>query len=195
MERPRSGEASMRDQSSRNQRIRSHGKARPPGRLGTAGSRVRPRQRNPAGRRSSAHLLAFDSVHGRWKARNLGERGLDLDSTVRRSPIRASHEPGRGRLGASRRRRRDRMRPAGSGPRSSLTPTSIDGVRKVIVAAPVRAGALNLVGRGERQPLRPGTPSTSSRRRPAPPTVSPRWSRCIHEESASGTDRSPPSTT
>ena len=94
---------------------------------------------------TAAHLLTFDSVHGRWAARRRRRR---------RTRSRSTAQP----LGFSAARRR-RARCRGTTPASTSCwsarassarpsrwqPYFERGVRKVIVAAPVKDGALNVV--------------------------------------------------
>ena len=100
--------------------------------------RGRPRQRTAGDAATAAHLLEFDSVHGRWPERGRGRR-LSVagpSGTAAPSPVRC-HGPtsgwssswnARGRSGAE-----------------TLEPYFEQGVRKVVVAAPVKDGALNVV--------------------------------------------------
>ena len=93
---------------------------------------------------TGAHLLEFDSVHGRWPS----DRSAPATAHRRRrdaSAASARGEPGDVAWGDARRRRRARVlrrfRDAGRS-----RPYFERGVRKVIVAAPVKdAGALNVV--------------------------------------------------
>jgi glyceraldehyde-3-phosphate dehydrogenase/erythrose-4-phosphate dehydrogenase len=50
----------------RDQWLRAHGTARAARGLGAAGRRLRPRERDQGRPETAAHLLMFDSVHGRW---------------------------------------------------------------------------------------------------------------------------------
>jgi len=92
---------------------------------------------------TAAHLLTFDSVHGRWPHDVRGDgSGLAIDGT--RLGYTGASEPGAvpwGDLGVEvvlECSGRFRTRPA-------LEPYFAQGVRKVIVAAPVKAGGLNIV--------------------------------------------------
>ena len=92
---------------------------------------------------TAAHLLTFDSVHGRWSEDVHGD-GDVLPSTGARSATVPPPSPGMCR-GASSVSRSCWSARAGSARRRRSTRTSEQGVRKVIVAAPVKEGALNVV--------------------------------------------------
>ena len=95
-------------------------------------------------RRTAAHLLTFDSVHGRWSRGGAGDGdALAIDGSAHR--LQRRRRAGRGALG--RARRRDRARVLGQVPHAgdARGRTSTRGVRKVIVAAPVKEEALNVV--------------------------------------------------
>ena len=122
---------------------------------------------------TSAHLLTFDSVHGRWPhdARGDGDE-LAVDGTA---------------IGYSRTARPARCRgttgvdivlecSASFRTREALEAYFERGVRKVIVAAPVKQDALNLVV-GVNDNLYEPDGTTSSRRPRARRTAWRRWSR------------------
>jgi glyceraldehyde 3-phosphate dehydrogenase len=91
----------------------------------------------------AAHLLEFDSIHGRWNRRiTSSEHALDIDG--RRLGFTAHPEPG----GLPWRDIRAGIVMECSGKFrtvETLQPYFDAGVRKVIVAAPVKEGALNVV--------------------------------------------------
>ena len=92
---------------------------------------------------TAAHLLTFDSIHGRWSEDAAGEAVV---LTVQGTPIgysRAS-EPGEVPWGSLGSRSCSSAQGAFARPRAS-TATSARGVTKVIVAAPVKEHALNVV--------------------------------------------------
>lgn len=95
------------------------------------------------GPEAAAHLLTFDSVHGRWN-RDVQARGGDISIDGKALTFSEQSKPGDvpwRDLGVDivlecSGRFRDR---------ATLDPYFERGVRKVIVAAPVKAGALNIV--------------------------------------------------
>jgi glyceraldehyde 3-phosphate dehydrogenase len=95
------------------------------------------------GAATAAHLLEFDSVHGRWNRRvSTGDDALNIDG--RRVSFSAHVEPGAvpwRDLGV------DIVLECSGKFRTAeaLQPYFEQGVRKVIVAAPVKSGALNIV--------------------------------------------------
>ena len=123
----------------RHQRLRPDGPARAARGLGLAGARVRARQRaataTPPPRRTCS---TFDSVHGRWDRRRARRRTRRSRSTGRRIGYTRARRARRGAVGRARRRGRARVHRAGSARASRSTPYFEQGVRKVIVAAPVK---------------------------------------------------------
>ncbi len=96
------------------------------------------------GPETAAHLLAFDSVHGRWSHEAAGEEGrLLLDGTP--VPFSDATKPGEARWDEER---VEVVLECSGKFRTieSLAPYFEQGVRKVVVAAPVKEeGALNVV--------------------------------------------------
>ena len=96
------------------------------------------------GPETAAHLLTFDSVHGRWDRRGRGTGRSRSRSMARRSrfPPRRSLATCRGRHSSV-----DIVLECSGKFRTTetLDPYFTAGVKKVIVAAPVKSGALNIV--------------------------------------------------
>lgn len=95
------------------------------------------------GAECAAHLLEFDSVHGRWR-RNISQAGESLSIDGRQISFSEHKRPGEvpwDRLAV------DIVIEASGKFRNaeSLQPYYARGVKKVIVAAPVKQGALNIV--------------------------------------------------
>jgi glyceraldehyde-3-phosphate dehydrogenase (arsenate-transferring) len=91
----------------------------------------------------AAHLLTFDSVHGRWPRRvDSRERELIIDGT----PVSFSNETRPGDVAWSASAVDVVLECSGRfRTTETLEPYFSTGVRKVIVAAPVKSGALNIV--------------------------------------------------
>lgn len=95
------------------------------------------------GPETAAHLLTFDSVHGRWpRSVTASEAGIAIDG----APVSFSSA---GKVGDApwAQQRLDIVLECSGKFRTveSLEPYLAAGVRKVIVAAPVKSGALNIV--------------------------------------------------
>ncbi len=95
------------------------------------------------GPETAAHLLTFDSVHGRWpRSVTASDAGIAIDG----APVAFSSA---GKVGDApwARQRLDIVLECSGKFRTveSLEPYFAAGVRKVIVAAPVKSGALNIV--------------------------------------------------
>ena len=94
------------------------------------------------GPEAAAHLLLFDSVHGRWKRDVRGDGGLSIDGRS----ISFSAHPSPGDVPWAKQRIEVVLECSGKFRAvESLQPYFAAGVKKVIVAAPVKAGALNIV--------------------------------------------------
>jgi glyceraldehyde 3-phosphate dehydrogenase len=95
------------------------------------------------GPEAAAHLLTFDSVHGRWQRRvESRERELIIDGT----PVSFSTETRPGDVAWSASAVDVVLECSGRfRTTEALEPYFSTGVRKVIVAAPVKSGALNIV--------------------------------------------------
>src|SRR3990170_7113186 len=92
---------------------------------------------------TAAHLLTFDSVHGRWNRRvEAGDSQIRIDGTA--VTFSAMPEPGDAPWATQH---VDIVLESTGKFRTTetLTPYFAAGVKKVIVAAPVKAGALNIV--------------------------------------------------
>ena len=126
-----------------------------------------------------AHLLEFDSVHGRWPH---ADRGRGRHARDRRSAAHdlAGGEPGRVAWGEPASTSCSSAR-AGSARRETLAPYLEQGVAKVVVAAPVKHGRAQRRDGRERRPLRPWRRTTSSRPPPARRTASRRSCKVLHE--------------
>ena len=141
---------------------------------------------DPAGDAATlAHLLNFDSVHGRWDARGHRRRRRDCHrrpahpADAQQGPSPATDWSGCDVvIEASGKFRKPDV----------LQPYLDQGVKRVVVTAPVKeAGTLDIVMGVNDQPLRSGASTASCRRRPAPPTAWRRWSRSSTKTSASAT--------
>ena len=92
---------------------------------------------------TSAHLLTFDSMHGRWD-RDIQGEGASL--TIDGTPIAYSQHPTPGAVPWAEQGVEIVLECSGKfRTPESLAPYFAAGVRKVIVAAPVKQGALNVV--------------------------------------------------
>ena len=92
---------------------------------------------------TSAHLLTFDSMHGRWD-RDIQGEGASL--TIDGTPIAYSQHPTPGAVPWAEQGVDIVLECSGKfRTPESLAPYFAAGVRKVIVAAPVKQGALNVV--------------------------------------------------
>ena len=101
--------------------------------------------RSPAARKIAAHLLTFDSVHGRWERRV--ERSTNANCRSMARPVSFFERrlsPGDVAWSASA---VDIVLECSGKFRTTetLEPYFSTGVKKVIVAAPVKSGALNIV--------------------------------------------------
>ena len=111
--------------------------------MGLAGARVHPRQRAHGDAATAAHLLTFDSIHGRWSEDVHGDGDALTVNGTTLGYSRAA-EPGDvpwGELGVE-------IVLECSGRFRTPEPSAAyfqQGVRKVIVAAPVKDEALNVV--------------------------------------------------
>jgi glyceraldehyde 3-phosphate dehydrogenase len=95
------------------------------------------------GPRTAAHLLTFDSVHGRWDRRI---EGRDSELSIDGTPITFSANAKPGEVPWSARQVDIVLECSGKFRTTELLePYLSAGVRKVIVAAPVKSGALNIV--------------------------------------------------
>ena len=95
------------------------------------------------GPETAAHLLTFDSVHGRWDRRT---EGCDSELSVDGTPIRFSAKAKPGDVPWSERQVDIVLECSGKFRTTELLdPYFSAGVKKVIVAAPVKSGALNIV--------------------------------------------------
>ena len=104
---------------------------------------------------TAAHLLTFDSVHGRWAARRARRRTTRSRSTGERVGFSERADARRACRGTSTASTscwsaRGKFRTP-----EALAPYFDAGVRKVIVAAPVKDGRAERRGRRQRPPLRP----------------------------------------
>ena len=95
------------------------------------------------GPETAAHLLTFDSVHGRWDRRI---EGRDSELSIDGTPIRFSANAKPGEVPWSARQVDIVLECSGKfRTTDTLDPYFSAGVKKVIVAAPVKSGALNIV--------------------------------------------------
>ncbi len=128
---------------------------------------------------TAAHLLMFDSVHGRWPHDVRGEAGArDRREAARIHAARRPRARCRGAISGSTSCSSAR---ASSARRDTLAPYFERGVRKVIVAAPVKEGRAQRRRRRQRRPLRARAASTCSRPPPARPTAWRPVVKVIHE--------------
>ncbi|MEO0802778.1 MAG: ArsJ-associated glyceraldehyde-3-phosphate dehydrogenase [Cyanobacteria bacterium J06642_2] len=96
------------------------------------------------GAATAAHLLTFDSVHGRWSPEVIADN--DTSILIDGSPIRFSDRPTPGEVPWENSEADIVLECSGKFRTPELlTPYFKRGVRKVIVAAPVKQGALNIV--------------------------------------------------
>ena len=95
------------------------------------------------GPETAAHLLTFDSVHGRWNRRvDAGDGQIAIDGT----PIVFTHAPTPGDAPWAQQQVDIVLECSGKfRTTETLEGYASAGVRKVIVAAPVKTGALNIV--------------------------------------------------
>jgi glyceraldehyde 3-phosphate dehydrogenase len=95
------------------------------------------------GPETAAHLLTFDSVHGRWDRRT---EGRDSELSIDGTPIRFSANANPGGVPWSAGKVDLVLECSGKfRTTDTLDPYFKAGVKKVIVAAPVKSGALNIV--------------------------------------------------
>ena len=97
------------------------------------------------GPETAAHLLTFDSVHGRWDRPRRRAVTISCRSTGQPVAFSSCADAGRRALVDSGRSTSSSSAAASSGRPRRSTPYFAAGVKKVIVAAPVKSGALNIV--------------------------------------------------
>ena len=111
------------------------------------------------GPETAAHLLTFDSVHGRWNRRVAGSGGqVEIDGAA----VGFSAVPKPGDVPWSARNVDIVLECSGKfRTTETLDAYFASGVKKVIVAAPVKSGALNIVMGVNDHLYEPGTASTA----------------------------------
>ena len=134
------------EQTNRHQRVRADRAAGAARGLGLAGAgRSSTSTSSAAPAEAAAHLLEFDSVARPLAARRSAARATRSRSTGSAIGYSSDKDLGAVPVARGRRRHRARVLPASSAPSSSSQPYFDAGVKKVIVAAPVKGDALNVV--------------------------------------------------